>query len=319
MRAARDELVADVRLRGAAFGRALGNLVDHALLDAASGFGARGGWALLALGSYARRELCPGSDVDVMLLHAGGRRSHALPEDAARLWYPLWDAGFVLGHSARTVKEALALADSDLDALTALLDTRLIAGDGDLARDLVGRVHKLAPKRRGRLVEELAAGAAVRLERPGAIAEMLAPNLKDGGGGLRDIQTPGWAGWALAPSTPYAPDPDDPVVGAGGGWAVGVEALVAQGYVRPGDTQRLRAARDVLLDARVALHRVTGGRSDQLTLQDQDAVARLVGATDADAHVRAIGESAREVVWITSRALVAPAVERARADRSEHR
>ena len=129
-----------------------------------------------------------------MLLHAGGRRSHALPEDAARLWYPLWDAGFVLGHSARTVKEALALADADLDALTALLDTRLIAGDGDLATISSVAVHKLAPKRRGRLVEELAAGAAVRLERPGAIAEMLAPNLKDGGGGLRDIQTPGWAG-----------------------------------------------------------------------------------------------------------------------------
>ena len=64
---------------GAAFGRALGNLVDHALLDAASALRrAAAVGRCVALGSYARRELCPGSDVDVMLLHAGGRRSHAL-------------------------------------------------------------------------------------------------------------------------------------------------------------------------------------------------------------------------------------------------
>ena len=110
-------------------------MIDHALIDASAGFGARGGWALVALGSYARRELCPGSDVDVMLLHTGGRRTSSLRDDASRLWYPLWDAGFVLGHSVRTVKEALSLADNELDALTALLDTRLLAGDADLLAD----------------------------------------------------------------------------------------------------------------------------------------------------------------------------------------
>ncbi len=300
LRAARDELVADTRLRGAAFGRALANLVDHALVDASARLHSPDGWALVALGSYARRELCPGSDVDVMLLYAGGRRYRSLADDAARLWYPLWDGGFVLGHSARTVKEALSLADGDLDALTSLLDTRVVAGSVELAQDLVTRVHALAPKRRGMLVDALAEGAALRLERPGAIAEMLAPNLKDGGGGLRDVQAPGWVGWALASRTAPAPDPSDPAVGGGGGWAIGVDALVAQGYLREGDRSRLRDARDVLLDARVALHRVTGGRSDQLTLQDQDAVAVLVGAADADAHVRAIGAAARSVVWITS-------------------
>jgi [protein-PII] uridylyltransferase len=295
LRAARVGLVATTTLRGAAFGRALSNLVDHSLIDGAAGFGSRGGWALVALGSYARRELCPGSDVDVMLLHAGGRRATGLRDDASALWYPLWDAGFVLGHSARTVKEALALADADLDALTALLDTRLITGDGALLDELMDRVRRLAPKRRNRLVDELAAGAAARLEQPGPIAEMLEPNLKDGAGGLRDIQAPGWIGWALGP------DPGGPGATPGaGGWSTGVATLVALGYLRDDDRTRLREARDLLLDARVALHRVNGGRSDLLTLQDQDAVARLVGAPDADAHVRALGEAGRAVVWITS-------------------
>ncbi|HEX5586125.1 MAG TPA: ACT domain-containing protein [Acidimicrobiia bacterium] len=284
LRAARDGLVGDTSLRGVEFGRALTTLVDDALRDAASTLDASGQWALVAMGSYARGELCPGSDIDVMLLHAGGRRSTGLGDDASRLWYPLWDAGFVLGHSARTTKEALALADRDLDALTAMLDTRLVAGDGGLALDLAQRVRKLAPRRRGRLIDDLAGGAAARLEQPGPIAEMLAPNLKDGGGGLRDTQAPGWVGWALEPDGAVR-DPWD--------------TLVAQGYLRAGDVERIRAARDLLLDARVALHRVTGGRSDQLTLQEQDAVAALVGADDADAHLRALGAAARSVVWIT--------------------
>jgi [protein-PII] uridylyltransferase len=295
LRVARDELVATQTLRGVAFGRALSNLIDHALVDATMAFGGRGGWALVAMGSYARRELCPGSDVDVMLLHGGGRRGGALRDDASRLWYPLWDAGFVLGHSMRTVKEAVALADRELDALTALLDTRLVAGDEALLDDLMDKVRRLAPKRRNRLVDDLASGAAARVERPGPIAEMLEPDLKDGAGGLRDVQAPGWVGWALGP------DPGGPGATLGsGGWSTGVATLVTLGYLRDSDRTRLREARDLLVDARVALHRVTGGRTDRLTLQDQDAVARLVGAADADTHVRAVGEAARAVVWITS-------------------
>jgi [protein-PII] uridylyltransferase len=295
LRAARDELVETTSLRGAAFGRALSNVIDHTLIDASASFGSRGGWALVALGSYARRELCPGSDVDVMLLHTGGRRTSSLRDDASRLWYPLWDAGFVLGHSARTVKEALSLADSELDALTALLDTRLLAGDDDLLEDMMNKVQRLAPKRRNRLIDDLSSGAAARLEQPGPIAEMLAPNLKDGGGGLRDVQAPGWVGWALGP------DPGGPGATPGaGGWSTGVATLVALGYLLDEDRTRLREARDRFLDARVALHRTSGGRSDLLTLQDQDNVARLVGATDADALVRELGEAARAVVWITS-------------------
>src|SRR4029434_726218 len=95
LRAARDELVATTSLRGHAFGRALSNLIDHALVDATAGFGSRSAWALVAVGSYARRELCPGSDVDVMLLHDGVARGTLGEHAAATLWYPLWDAGMV--------------------------------------------------------------------------------------------------------------------------------------------------------------------------------------------------------------------------------
>ena len=174
-----------------------------------------------------------------MLLHTGGRRTSSLRDDASRLWYPLWDAGFVLGHSVRTVKEALSLADSELDALTALLDTRLLAGDDELLDEMMAKVRRLAPKRRNRLIDELSEGAAERLRQPGPIAEMLAPNLKDGGGGLRDVQAPGWIGWALGP------DPGGPGATPGaGGWSTGVATLVALGYLpRRGPHPLARGAR----------------------------------------------------------------------------
>ncbi len=136
LRTARAQLVADHDRRGAEFGAALAELLDDVVHDALGTVDHTSGWAVVALGSYARRELTPGSDVDVMLLHPGGRRRAPTADEAGALWYPLWDAGFTLGQSVRTVKEALAVADDDLDALTALLDLRLVAGDRELASDL---------------------------------------------------------------------------------------------------------------------------------------------------------------------------------------
>jgi [protein-PII] uridylyltransferase len=231
----------------------------------------------VAVGSYGRKELCPGSDVDVVLIHEGRDDIRAV---ADRLWYPLWDAGFVLGHATRTTKEAVALADRDVDALTALLDARLITGDDDLFATLVGRIRDLAQRRRRRLVGELRSAVESRREKFGFVAEMLEPNLKDGGGGLRDVQSLSWAGWTL-------------------GEPGGVSALLARGYLRPRDSERLDMARSRHLDLRDALHRVTAGRSDVMTLQDQDAVARETGAPDADALVRALAREARTVAWIT--------------------
>jgi [protein-PII] uridylyltransferase len=290
LREARGRLVADERLRAAQFGDALSRVLDAAFAELLTGVELPQRWALVALGSYGRRELCPGSDIDVMFLHRG---RGAVADAVSGLWYPLWDAGFVLGHSTRTVKEALALADADLDALTALLDTRLVGGDTALCAELTGEVRRLAQRRRKRVVEALAAAAAARLDRPGPVAEMLEPNLKDGAGGLRDVQSLAWAGWALGPPPRDADGPAD-------GPATALATLVARGFLQSDDPAGLAAARATLLDVRVALHRVTRGRSDLLTLQEQDAVAASLGAPDADALVRGVSAAARTVSWIAA-------------------
>ncbi len=277
LRAARDALVADGTLRGESFGRALASLVDAALTHALHDAGANDGVVVCALGSYGRRELCPQSDVDVLLVDDGARAG-AL---ADALWYPLWDAGFVLGHAARTPSEAVAFADEDLDGMTAMLDLRVVAGDARVGHDLLARVRELARRRRTRVVSQLAAAAAARVARPGPVAEMLEPNLKDGAGGLRDLQSLDWAGWAR-------------------GEPGGLATLVDRGYLRPGDPDVIARARALLLDARVALHRCTGRAHDVLALQDQDAVADATGFRDADELVRALAGRAREVAWIAA-------------------
>ncbi len=276
-------LLADLSLRGRSFGAALSDAVDAALAEAFGELSGAGEVAVVALGSYARRELCPGSDIDVLLVHAmkgrrGGDRVRAMTE---QLWYPLWDAGFITGHGARTVKESIALADEDLDALTALVGVRLIAGTPDLAADLQRKARELAVRRSGRVLPTLAQAVELRRQRPGAIAEMLEPDLKEGAGGLRDVQSLHWGGWAL---------------GAPGGPATFVE----RGFLMPSDLARVETGRELLLEIRVALQRVTNAHSDRLALQEHDAVAAQLGFDSADALVHDLANAARDIAWIAA-------------------
>ena len=267
-------------MRGRAFGAALTAAVDDALVDAFGMLDSTADVALVALGSYGRGELCPGSDIDVLLVHRlkGRRTAETVRTMTEQLWYPLWDAGFVTGHGARTVKESVALADDDLDALTALLEVRPIAGAADLAAELEHKARELARRRSGRVLPALAAAVELRRQRPGAIAEMLEPDLKEGGGGLRDVQSLDWGGWAL---------------GEPGGTA----ALIERDLLTPADLSRIEAGRELLLDIRVALQRVTGSHSDRLALQEHDAVAAQLGFDSADALVHDLAPP-REIAWI---------------------
>jgi [protein-PII] uridylyltransferase len=277
---ARASLLADATVQGRAFGVALSDVLTRALSELFEGLHPGTPVALVALGSYARRELCPGSDVDVLLLHdAKPRQQASVRELAERLWYPLWDAGFVTGHATRSVRESIALANDDLDALTSLLDGRHLVGARNLTDQLMARDRQLATRRAKRVLTQLADASELRRLRPGLVAEVLEPDLKEGAGGLRDIHALDWAGHSLG--------------------APGLAGLVTRGFLTTADANRLDAAREYLLDVRVALHRVTGGRTDRLALQEQPAVAQLVGIGDADALVRRLASLSREVAWIS--------------------
>src|SRR6266700_7133130 len=99
----------------------------------ASLLGVEPGVALVAVGGYGRRELLPGSDLDVLLLHNSRDGIAAL---ADRIWYPIWDSGTRLDHAVRTPRQAREVARDDLRVALGLLHARHVAGDPELTSTL---------------------------------------------------------------------------------------------------------------------------------------------------------------------------------------
>ena len=176
-------LVADPALGGLAFGAAAADVLDEWLVGL---LGDEPGVVLLAVGAYGRRELCPASDLDLVLIH-DGRRGRDVGALADRLWYPIWDSGFKLDHSVRTPNQARAIADDDLKAALGLVDARVIAGDQAMGDKLVDRIagewRDRAPKRLPALDDLVQA----RHRASGDVAHALEPDLKEGRGGSRDV------------------------------------------------------------------------------------------------------------------------------------
>src|SRR3954469_20807381 len=166
---ARRAVVGDLGRRGTALCRALSDASDAwlaSLLAAAGG----DGLALVAVGGYGRRELCPGSDLDVMLVHTGRRD---VAEVADRIWYPVWDASVGLDHSVRTPKEALRVAESDLKTALGLVDARFVAGDEALAAALVDAAAEQWRRFGRRRLPEMKAATEERHGRFGEVAFLL--------------------------------------------------------------------------------------------------------------------------------------------------
>ncbi|MGI8335480.1 [protein-PII] uridylyltransferase [Actinomadura scrupuli] len=223
--------------------------------------GAEPGVALIAVGSHARRELTPGGDLDLVLLHRGRAD---VAELADRIWYPVWDSGIRLDHSVRTLTEARAVARDDMKAALGLLSARRIAGDHTLADEL--RTAVLADWRADarRRLAELATMTRERWAEQGELAFLLEGDVKDSHGGMRDVH---------------------------------VMSAVAASWVAPAPDRRVRDAYELLLDVRHALHEVTGRASDRLVLQEQETIAHALGLLDANVLLRAIAEAARTVTY----------------------
>src|SRR5437763_1053028 len=144
------------------------------------------GVSLIAVGGYGRGELCPWSDLDLVLVHEGGR---AVPGLAEALWYPIWDAGFHLDHSVRTPREVAAMAGKDLKVALGLLSARRIAGDAVLARQVVERARSDWAGKPRTSLSRLRDAVQERWRAYGDLAVLLEPDAKQCRGGLRDVET----------------------------------------------------------------------------------------------------------------------------------
>ncbi|MFE3291950.1 [protein-PII] uridylyltransferase [Rhodococcus sp. NPDC059234] len=229
------------------------------------------GFAIVAVGGLGRRELLPYSDLDLVLLH-DDLEPEIVSEVADRLWYPLWDAHIKLDHSVRTVPQAIQVASSDLTAALGLLEARHIAGDVELSNLLIGGVRRQWRTGIRSRFDELIEMTRARWSRSGEIAHRAEPDIKNGRGGLRDVQL--LDALAIAQLTDALPGlgPDTP----GGG---------------------LVFAHDRLLDVRTELHRVAGRARDQLRAQDADEIGAALRIGDRFDLARMLSDSARTVSY----------------------
>lgn len=146
---------------------------------------------LVAVGGYGRGELHPWSDVDIMVLCPAALSDAEHAEISALITF-LWDVGIEVGHSVRTVKECSEESARDVTVITTLIESRYLAGESELLREMR---NALAPEHVWPVREFFEAKVREQLERHLKANDTgfnLEPNIKNGPGGLRDIQTIAW-------------------------------------------------------------------------------------------------------------------------------
>ena len=222
---------------------------------------------LTAVGGYGRGELSPHSDIDIVILVPP--RAEVSRATLRSLLYPLWDAGWRVGHAVRTPKQSITHADGNLEAATSLLTARFIAGNRTLHEEVIDRRAAWLRKNRKVLTRSILDETTRRHDRVDRAGWSLAPDLKIDVGGLRDVHTVGW--------------------------------LNAVADVKQRNDDPLTDANELLLAVREALHAQLKRPGDRLRIDLQTAVAARLGFDDpsgADFLMAQVHSNARRIEQI---------------------
>ncbi|WP_412852598.1 [protein-PII] uridylyltransferase [Ectothiorhodospira shaposhnikovii] len=220
------------------------------------------GLGLVAVGGYGRGELHPGSDIDILVLF-DTPLNREQEERIGQFLTFLWDIGLEVGHSVRTLDDCTREAARDITVATNLLESRPLLTPTGQFEALRARI---APERMWNSREFFAAKLAeqeARHQRFGETAYRLEPNLKEGPGGLRDIQMIGWVTQRHF-------------------GASALEELVSHGFLTEAECHDLVAGQSYLWRVRFALHMLSGRKEDRLLFDFQRRLANLLGFTDQD-------------------------------------
>ncbi len=224
--------------------------------------------AVIAVGGYGRAELAPGSDIDLLFLCPYKRTPH-VEQISEFLLYKLWDLGLKVGQSVRSVSETIKLAQTDLTVRTALLESRLLWGSAPLFEQLCTSFERGIVNGHGAaFAEAKLAERDQRHQRMGDSRFMLEPNIKEGKGGLRDLQSLLWISRFMYGSQ----DPSE---------------MVRHGLLTRQSLGRFLRSRRFLWTVRCHLHYLTGRADDRLTFDVQPEIARRMGYRERN-RVRAV-------------------------------
>lgn len=217
--------------------------------------------SMLATGGYGRAELAPHSDIDLMFLLPYKLTPRA-EQVVEYMLYTLWDLGLKVGHATRSIDEAVRLSKDDITIRTSLLEARLLEGDGQqfdaFRKDFRDQV--VAPTGHA-FVEAKLAERDARHARMGDTRYVLEPNIKDGKGGLRDLQTLMWI-------AKYLYDVES------------INDLKSKGILTSDDARRFAKAQAFLWTVRCHLHYLADRPEERLTFNVQTEIGQRMGYTD---------------------------------------
>ena len=263
-------------------------LIDTMLIHAWEYFGsrlsARGQYALVAVGGYGRGELHPYSDVDLMILMDKDRLQVSGPvlESLVRF---VWDMGLEVGHSVRTIKDCVREAKNDITVITNLMEARYLAGNEDLFTTMQRRIDSSRIWSASAFHEAKLTEQKSRHLRFDNTAYNLEPNVKEGPGGLRDVQTSLWILQRRYGITRH-------------------EDLITLKLLTTSEHRTLIKGRNFLWRLRNGLHFLTGRREDRLLFDHQRSLAAEQGYLDNE-HSLAIEQlmkkyyrTVKELSWL---------------------
>jgi len=222
-------------------------------------------FAMAATGGYGRATLAPFSDIDLLFLTETGS-TPAIERTVEFILYFLWDLGLKVGHATRSIADCLTEAKADVTIRTSLLDARCLAGDRALFADFQTAFRAdCAAEGPGEYIAAKQAERAARHRRFGETPFMVEPNVKEGRGGLRDLQTLYWLSRYIFNTFAMSElvGPDAP----GGGILTETEARAC------------KRAWEYLWTVRFHLHYVAGRAEERLTFDLQPVIGARMGYT----------------------------------------
>ncbi len=219
--------------------------------------------SLIAVGGYGRGELHPHSDVDLLILLEQSPPGEKLKNAIESFVTLLWDAGFYLGHSVRTIETCITEASKEISTATSLMESRLLSGSIEqhaamLDATSASHVWSASEFFDAKYEEQLARHAQYH-----GTAYNLEPNIKESPGGLRDIQMIGWVAKRHFGTQ-------------------SLHTLVERGFLTESELQELKDGRTFLWEIRFALHMLAGRGEDRLLFEHQRKIAEhFLGAENS--------------------------------------
>jgi [protein-PII] uridylyltransferase len=249
---------------GAACARALCAMMDEViagLYSLANPGVDKATMSIVAVGGYGRGMLAPGSDIDLLFV-LPTKQTKADTTVVEQVLYTLWDTGLKVGHAVRTIDECLRQAMADMTIRTSILEARFICGDDSLFNTLVQRFdHDVVRSTGPEFVQAKLAERDDRHAKAGESRYLVEPNVKDGKGGLRDLNTLFWIGKYF-----YRVREADELVGKG--------VFTRREY------NLFRKSEDFLWAVRCHMHFLTGKAEERLHFDIQRDIAARLGYTD---------------------------------------